>query len=137
MLPCTKTMVSSELIHHFPLTLLQTFEEVSALNYMKSSTTHHTQLCTALCSPRLLLRKWHRIIESFRLGKTTKTTKSSPNLPPPCSLTMSLSAISTLFLNTSRDWDSTTSLGSLCWCITTLSEKKFFLISNLTSCFSA
>ena len=43
--------------------------------------------------------------------------------------TMSLSASSTHFLNTSMDSDSTTSLGSQC--LTALSEKKFFLISNL------
>jgi len=35
------------------------------------------------------------------------------------------------FLITSRDGDSTTSLGSLFQCFTTLSVKKFFLISNL------
>jgi len=43
-----------------------------------------------------------------------------------------LSATSTCFLNTSRDSDSTTSLGSLCQHLTTLSEEKFFLISNLS-----
>ena len=40
---------------------------------------------------------------------------------------MSLSATSTNFLNISRDSDSTTSLGSLFQCLTTLSE-KFFVI---------
>ena len=44
---------------------------------------------------------------------------------------MSLSATSPWFLNTSRDSDSTTTLGSLCHCITSLSEKKCFLICNL------
>ena len=44
---------------------------------------------------------------------------------------MSRSAISTCFLNTSRDGDSTTSLDSLFQCPTTLPAKKFFLISNL------
>jgi len=34
-------------------------------------------------------------------------------------------------LNASRDGDSNTSLGSPFQCLTTLSEKKFFLISNL------
>ena len=43
---------------------------------------------------------------------------------------MSWSAPSTCFLSTSRDGDSTTSLGSLVQCLTTLSVKKFFLISN-------
>ena len=39
---------------------------------------------------------------------------------------MSRSAISTCFLNPSRDGDSTTSLGSLGQCLTTLSVKKIF-----------
>ena len=44
---------------------------------------------------------------------------------------MSLSTTSKQFLNTSKDGDSTTSLGSLFQCLTTLSVKKCFLISNL------
>jgi len=36
-----------------------------------------------------------------------------------------------MFVNPSRDGDSTISLGSLVQCLTTLSVKKFFLISNL------
>jgi len=44
---------------------------------------------------------------------------------------MSLSTTSPHFLNTSRDCDSTTSLGSLFQCLTTLCEKKFLVISNL------
>ena len=44
---------------------------------------------------------------------------------------MSLSAASPQFLNTSRDSDSTTSLGNLFQHLTTLLEKKLFLISNL------
>jgi len=43
---------------------------------------------------------------------------------------MSLSTTSKWFLNTFRDSDSTTSLGSLFQCLTTLSVKKLFLISN-------
>ena len=43
---------------------------------------------------------------------------------------MSLNTTSKGFLTTSRD-DSTTTLGSLFQCLTTLSVKKFFLISNL------
>jgi len=45
--------------------------------------------------------------------------------------TMSLSATSPHFVSTSRDGDSTISLGSLFQCPTTLSEKKVFLISSL------
>ena len=44
---------------------------------------------------------------------------------------MSLSAASPQFLNTSRDSDSTNSLGCLFQHLTTLLEKKLFLISNL------
>ncbi|KAK4819628.1 hypothetical protein QYF61_008848 [Mycteria americana] len=45
--------------------------------------------------------------------------------------TMSLSTSSKRLLNTSRDGDSTTSLGSLFQCLITLSVKKNFLISSL------
>ncbi|KAK4833022.1 LOW QUALITY PROTEIN: hypothetical protein QYF61_027404 [Mycteria americana] len=44
---------------------------------------------------------------------------------------MSLSTTSTRLLNTSRDGDSTTSLGSLFQCLITLSVNKFFPVSNL------
>jgi len=44
---------------------------------------------------------------------------------------MSLSTTSKWFLNTSRDGHSTTSLGTPCQCLTTLSVKKCFLIFNL------
>ena len=44
---------------------------------------------------------------------------------------MPLSTTSKQFLNTSRDGDSTTSPGSPFQCLTTLSAKKCFLISNL------
>ena len=45
--------------------------------------------------------------------------------PEPLLSTTSLSATSPHFLNTSRDSDSTTSLGSLCHCLTALSEEMF------------
>lgn len=57
---------------------------------------------------------------------------SSPTTNPSCPLTTSLSATPILSLHTSRDGDSTTSLGNLCQCLTTLHEKKFFLISTLS-----
>jgi len=44
---------------------------------------------------------------------------------------MSWSATPTRFSNLSRDGDSTTVLGSLVQCLTTLSIKKFFLIPNI------
>ena len=43
-----------------------------------------------------------------------------------------LSATSTWLLDTSRDSDSTTSLGILCHCLTALPEDKLFLIFNLS-----
>ena len=45
--------------------------------------------------------------------------------------TISLSAMSMWLLNTSRDGDSTTALGSPFQCLTTHSVKKYFLISSL------
>jgi len=45
---------------------------------------------------------------------------------------MSLCAISKHLLNTHTDGAPTTSLGILCHYIATLSEEKYFLISNLT-----
>ena len=69
-------------------------------------------------------------IDSLRLEKTTKFIMPNVNPSPPCPLTMSPSATSPRFWNTSRDGDSTTSLGSLCLCLTSLSKKKLFLISK-------
>ena len=73
-----------------------------------------------------------RIIASLRLEKTFKIMESNckPNTAKsttkPC-----LSAACKCLLNTSKDGDSTTSLGSLFQCLTTLSVKKFLLIPNL------
>jgi len=75
----------------------------------------------------------YRITESLQLEKTSKIIQ--PNAPLPCLLTTSLSATSPWFLSTSRDGDSTTSLGSLCHCITTIfvaskpQEDLIFLMS--------
>ena len=65
----------------------------------------------------------HRTIESLRLEKNTKITKSNHHPTPTMPTNQSLSATLPNFSNTS--------LGSLFQCITTLSEKKIFLISNL------
>jgi len=70
-----------------------------------------------------------RIIESFRLEKTTKI-KSNHEPIPLMPTDHVLSATLTQFLDFPRDGDSTISLGSLFQCITTFSENKFFLISN-------
>jgi len=70
----------------------------------------------------------HRIT---KVGKTTEVIQSNYQPMPVTTLDLSLSAVSTQLLNTSRDSGSTTSLGSLCHCLTSLAEKKFFLISNL------
>ena len=69
----------------------------------------------------------------MKVGKDHKATKiiqSNASPSPLCSVTTSLNATSLRFLNTSRDSDCTTSLGSLCHCITTLPD-KFLLIPNL------
>jgi len=73
--------------------------------------------------------KTHKII---KVGKRLLRS-SSPTISrsPPCPLTMSLSATSLCFLSTSRDGDCTISPGSLFQCLTTPSEKLFFLLSNV------
>jgi len=63
--------------------------------------------------------------------KASKITQSNQQPITLCPLPMALSATSTRLWNTSKDGDSTTSLGSLCHCLTALAEKKFSLISNL------
>ncbi|KAK4829728.1 hypothetical protein QYF61_006189 [Mycteria americana] len=67
----------------------------------------------------------HRITESYRLEKTFKIIESNhkPNTAKNHHYTMSLSTSSKRPLNTSRDGDSTTSLGSLFQCLITLSSK--------------
>ena len=72
------------------------------------------------------------IIESFRLKKTFDIMHPTINLTlpsPPLSHVPKCHIYS--LLNTSRDGDSTTSLGSLFQGLITLSVKNFFLISNL------
>ena len=70
-----------------------------------------------------------RITESPRLEKTSKIIQF--NSPPITNITMSLSATSEHFLNTSRDSVSSTSLGSPFQCLNTLLEKNLFLTSSL------
>ena len=67
-----------------------------------------------------------QLTESLKVERASKIIRSNchPNTP------MSPNATSTRVLNPSRDGDSTTALGSLCQCLTTLSVKKFFLVSN-------
>jgi len=68
----------------------------------------------------LRLEETSKIIESNRQPNTTMPAKPCPEVP-----------YLHVFLNTSSDGDSTTSLGSLFQYLTTLSIKKFFLISDL------
>lgn len=76
----------------------------------------------------------HTITDSLSLEKTSKIRKfnhqsstTSMFTTKPCPQCH----IHRFFFNTSRDGDSTTALGSLFQCLTTLSKKKFFLIANL------
>jgi len=82
-----------------------------------------------ICTQNILQSSENRITESLRT--IIKIVQSDHKSTPPCPLTVSLSATSTWFLNTSRDGDPTATLSSLCHCLSTLSEQKFFLISNL------
>ena len=92
---------------------------------MNVSQRHKGQNHLVLVGKRVL---WHR--HSHRIIKVRENTKiimtNHPAIP-----TMSLHTTSPQFLNTSRDSDSSTSLYSLCHCITAFCGKKFFLISNL------
>ena len=78
-------------------------------------------LCSILKPESCLSIHYHRSLDSLRLEKTSQITRS--HHPHHSHWTTSLSATSPHYLNTSRD--------SLCHCITALSEKKCFLISNL------
>jgi len=62
------------------------------------------------------LEKTSKITKSNHPSNTTMPTKPCPELPH-----------LHIFLNTYRDGDSTSSLGSLFQCLTTLSVKKIFL----------
>jgi len=83
--------------------------------------------CTNLVHFLLYLLILYFIESQNHSGWKRPLRSSSPtiHLPPVLPTTTSLSAASTHFLITSRDGDSTTSLGSLCHCLNTLSEKFF------------
>ena len=72
---------------------------------------------------------YHRLIASLRLERTSKIISSNhlPLCPPNHILQFHISP----FLEHLQGWWLHHSLCSLCQCITTLSEKKSFLISNL------
>ena len=71
------------------------------------------------------------VSEAQSLEKTSEIPKSNPNPSLSCALTMTPGDTPAGFSNTPRDDDCTTTLGSLCRCITTLSEYERFLIANL------
>jgi len=90
-------------------------------------------LLVFLHQSRVVLLSLTKIIESFRLEETLKIIKTNhqPNTVKFHHYTISLSSASICLSNTSRDGDSTTSLGSLFQCPITLSVTKFFLVPNL------
>jgi len=65
---------------------------------------------------------FHRIIELLRFKKTSKITQFNHQPTPTMPTKHVPQCHPTCFLNTTRDGDSTTSLGSLCQCTTILSE---------------
>ena len=79
------------------------------------------------------VQSYHRIIGWLGLKRTTMTIEFQP--PAMCRVTNHQTrlprATSSLALNASRDGASTTSLGNLFQCVTTLFVKNFLLISNL------
>ena len=90
----------------------------------------NNELCEGFCVPGTTVFHcaYHRIIGWKRPLRSSSSTVTPT---PPCLLNHVPKCPSRHFLNTSRDGDSTTSLGSLFQCLTTLPVKKFFLISNL------
>lgn len=68
--------------------------------------------------------KFGKDLQDHRVRSSTQSTNSHHLLMP-------RSVMSTLFLNTYRAEESTTSQGSLSQYLTAVSEKNFFLISNL------
>ena len=103
------------------------------LPFPKGNSQHSSNTCLCLWAEKAGRGRiyFHRIRESQQLEKNSMIIKSNPNPSPPCLLTTSLSTTSPCFLNTPSDSDSITSMGSLCQCISTHSENKFFLMSNL------
>jgi len=77
------------------------------------------------------LTAWSSVILGIQWPRKLEKPSEHPQAIPLRPLTVSLSATSPWFLNTSWDNDHTTTLGSLCQCMTALSEKKLFLIANL------
>ena len=71
------------------------------------------------------------IIEYYGWKRPTRSPGSTPTHPHHTHWLCPLSATSPLFLNTSSDSDSLTSLGSLSHCLSTPPEKNVFLISYL------
>ena len=77
------------------------------------------------------LTAWSSVILGIQWPRKLEKTSENPQAIPLRPLTVSLSATSPWFLNTSWENDHTTTLGSLCQCMTALSEKKLFLISQI------
>ena len=76
----------------------------------------------------------HRIIESLRLEKTHRITQSNHSFALHQWFSLNhvpQHNIQTLFEHLHRVGDSTASLGSPYQCLTTLSEKQYFLMSSL------
>ncbi|CAN0052273.1 unnamed protein product [Bubo scandiacus] len=87
--------------------------------------------CKGIMHMKHLIR--FRMVKWFGLEETLKIIW----FQPPCHgqghlpLDQVLKALSNLALNTAREGAATASLGNLCQCLTTVTVKNFFLISNL------
>ena len=104
-------------------TMAKVFQHPYCLCIFAFLHTYHACLCIATATSEPALKETTLCTQKikFRYMVTEDVV----------TLTSSFLATSPQFFNTSRDGDSTTSLGSLCQCITTLLDNKFFLISNL------
>ena len=110
-----------------PQTRFSWLDELNASNGLKSEGPflEHISLLSFIHEES----RNHRII---KIGKDLQDHLVQPSTYHQCcSLNCAPKYYTTLSLDTSIDSDSITSLGSLFQCLTNLSEKKFFLLSNL------
>lgn len=102
---------------------------ISGLQSVWTSQTETSVTCS-LCPFYLSLLTFHRTIGSLRLEKITKITKSK-HWPIPAMLTNPCPSVPYLHSSwTSRDRDSTISLGSLCQCWEEIFSRLLFSHSH-------
>ncbi|KAK4826066.1 hypothetical protein QYF61_005025 [Mycteria americana] len=145
-------------LHGLAVTEVQGTQHLALLNLIQVASAHRSSLSRSLCRaflPSIRSRLLHSLLSSANLLRVHSIpssrslikilnrtgTSTEPWGTPlvtghqldltPFSTTLWAQPSSQFFTQQSVDGDSTTSLGSLFQCLTTLSVKKFFLISRL------